>query len=81
MEKQTIRQKYTQKHIINSFLKNNMEKTLDKYEYNANKYGTEIKDYDKYHRAYRENTMLIITAVMLYLILGVLIGISIALGG
>lgn len=55
-------------------------KIIDKYDYEANKHGCIIIDYDKYRRAYIEEAMLIIGVIGLYFMIGLIFGIAIMYG-
>jgi len=51
----------------------------DKYDYEANKKGCIIIDYDKYRRGYIEEAMLLIGVIGLYFMIGLIFGVVITL--
>jgi hypothetical protein len=58
----------------------NRSKIIDRYDYEANKHGSIVIDYDKYRRAYIEQAMLMIGAIGLYFMIGLIYGVAIVLG-
>lgn len=50
-------------------------KSIDRFDYEANCWGCEVKDYDKYRRKQLEEYMLLFGALGIYFLFGMLLGV------
>jgi hypothetical protein len=63
-----------QKFVDNSWDVFGRRKMMDKYDHEANSRGCKIIDYDKYHRQYKIEMMLLLSVLIFYFAVGFIIG-------